>query len=618
LASSNKRGGGVGKKAKNEPSRSVHAKTKGMTRLKFLVFALVALGLWGYHVLVVSPLIANGAIAATAQVSAAPQALALWIESRRSLLSSALSQAQNFPALHLTPKAGAKPEAPNAERLSALRTHILEALPELKASLVVLLSNDVGALMSVGEGEAGPLVEGVTVGDLKASSVITINSTPYLLLTSPTYFSDKGEVKISGLFTVGAPILIDAKSLGAVVAAQNLSGLAVLSAGKSLVSAGNDVPKLEAAVKNLKAGQIAPIFSAPAKSLGPLELPLLVSHDQTLGLKQPIQGTPFELVASSSLSSQLEAAADYQTFALAALVGLLVLALVVTALLGEAQPLPMQKLEDRPVFPRASAPTTIPIASALPAPAPPAEASPEDFEFPAAPVNAGTVPVAEPTLERTADLEPSDPFARMAPLPSAPSAFSSPAPSSAPPVPSSASLDPFAASSPIPSANAGPSTKNPFGDDDGPERTAAYSSAQNGGIDPFALAAAQEHSRETPFDDAPEATRVAAVPQELLKASKGHSIPNPMASVPRTSTSSSMRAVALTDEDRHYQETFKDFIATREKCGEPADGLTFDKFKAKLLKNKEQLVAKYSCKSVRFQVYVKDGKAALKATPVKE
>jgi hypothetical protein len=72
------------------------------------------------------------------------------------------------------------------------------------------------------------------------------------------------------------------------------------------------------------------------------------------------------------------------------------------------------------------------------------------------------------------------------------------------------------------------------------------------------------------------------------------------------------------EEERHFQDVFKEFVATRERCKEPADGLTYDKFKAKLLKNKEQLVQKYNCKSVRFQVYVKDGKAALKATPVKE
>jgi hypothetical protein len=71
-------------------------------------------------------------------------------------------------------------------------------------------------------------------------------------------------------------------------------------------------------------------------------------------------------------------------------------------------------------------------------------------------------------------------------------------------------------------------------------------------------------------------------------------------------------------EEMHFQDVFRDFVTTREKCSEPADGLTFEKFKAKLLKNKEQLVQKYQCRTVRFQVYVKEGKAALKATPVKD
>jgi hypothetical protein len=71
-------------------------------------------------------------------------------------------------------------------------------------------------------------------------------------------------------------------------------------------------------------------------------------------------------------------------------------------------------------------------------------------------------------------------------------------------------------------------------------------------------------------------------------------------------------------EEQHFEEVFREFIATRERCGEPADGLTYDKFVPKLRKNKEQLVQKYNCKTVRFTVYVKDGKAALKATPVKE
>ncbi len=85
-----------------------------------------------------------------------------------------------------------------------------------------------------------------------------------------------------------------------------------------------------------------------------------------------------------------------------------------------------------------------------------------------------------------------------------------------------------------------------------------------------------------------------------------------------------LQAAALTappatpeDEDSYWQEVYQDFLRTRESCGESAEGLSYDKFKVKLENNKAQLVSKYGCKTVRFQVYVKAGKAALKATPVR-
>lgn len=71
------------------------------------------------------------------------------------------------------------------------------------------------------------------------------------------------------------------------------------------------------------------------------------------------------------------------------------------------------------------------------------------------------------------------------------------------------------------------------------------------------------------------------------------------------------------EEERHWEQTFDEFLRVRDECGEMSDGLTFDRFRAKLEKNKETLVQKYGCRTVRFQVYVKEGKAALKATPVK-
>ena len=42
-----------------------------------------------------------------------------------------------------------------------------------------------------------------------------------------------------------------------------------------------------------------------------------------------------------------------------------------------------------------------------------------------------------------------------------------------------------------------------------------------------------------------------------------------------------------------------------------------DKFSKKLRKNRKALMDKHGCREVKFQVYIKDGKAALKATPVK-
>ncbi|MBA3462280.1 MAG: hypothetical protein H0T46_20125 [Deltaproteobacteria bacterium] len=72
------------------------------------------------------------------------------------------------------------------------------------------------------------------------------------------------------------------------------------------------------------------------------------------------------------------------------------------------------------------------------------------------------------------------------------------------------------------------------------------------------------------------------------------------------------------DVDSYFKSVFDQFIAMKKSCGEPTTGLTYSKFSEKLEKNREDLIAKTGCKEVKFTVYVKDGKAALKATPVKD
>jgi hypothetical protein len=72
------------------------------------------------------------------------------------------------------------------------------------------------------------------------------------------------------------------------------------------------------------------------------------------------------------------------------------------------------------------------------------------------------------------------------------------------------------------------------------------------------------------------------------------------------------------EEDAHFAHIFDDFVDKKRECGESTVGLTRDKFVQKLRDNKASLIAKHNCRTVRFSVYIKDGKAALKATPIRE
>lgn len=71
------------------------------------------------------------------------------------------------------------------------------------------------------------------------------------------------------------------------------------------------------------------------------------------------------------------------------------------------------------------------------------------------------------------------------------------------------------------------------------------------------------------------------------------------------------------DREARYQRIYKEFFDLKTACGESTEGLTFDRFKATLKKQEDAIRERTSCSAVNFKVYVKEGKAALKATPVK-
>jgi len=122
-------------------------------------------------------------------------------------------------------------------------------------------------------------------------------------------------------------------------------------------------------------------------------------------------------------------------------------------------------------------------------------------------------------------------------------------------------------------------------------------------------------------DYRPDATVVAQIPDELLKQASDRAAAEPARGGAALPPPRSPAAAGMTgspgSEEAHFRETFEQFLQTKKQCGEPTAGLTYDKFAEKLRANATELKSRYRCASVRFQVYVKNGKAALKATPVK-
>ena len=68
--------------------------------------------------------------------------------------------------------------------------------------------------------------------------------------------------------------------------------------------------------------------------------------------------------------------------------------------------------------------------------------------------------------------------------------------------------------------------------------------------------------------------------------------------------------------ERYYREVFDELVATKAACGESVEAVDFSRFRAKLQRTRKALMDRFKCHDVRFRVYVKDGKAALKAAPV--
>ncbi|WP_223644248.1 MXAN_5187 family protein [Corallococcus sp. EGB] len=698
-----------------------------MVRLKFLLFALLVLGLGLAHLPTLSaPQRARAVEGASLQASSGTGEVARRVEARRAevqtlalKLAASPQLAAAVSALHPAPvakssrdRSGSRDaEEPagllplTAERFGALRTAAQASLPpELQGAVVAVVAGDASFHARAGaEPSSDTAALDVAALAKAGTSVVDAFGAPHVFASVPLAWSGEGTPAPAVTLVVGAPLAADAALQGA-VDASGAAAVGLVQGDKVVGGAGAEKARLEGSLPRLTAGaKDAVLETGSLQALGPVQLPAFTNGDAMggqaplfVGSRQALAGTPYEVVVIAGTAATLAPLAAYQSTALLGLAGLFVLSLIWMALMGGGRKdsseeavtggsdtlgwsAAMAAQQSAPAAQPAPQPvsTTSPPAPAAVAPvaadpfAPPAHAEPVSNPFASAahvepvsnPFASAPPPAADPFASADAFPFPgapaADPFA-MPPPQAAPLAdpFAMPPPQAAAPSPFGAppAADPFAGveSFPFPSPPAAhpPPAAEPFAPPPGyaqggampfdhpapsaepiapaaprhgafafeDQPTAAYSLQQ--AANPFALAAAQSSEPESP-----ETTRVAAIPRELLQASTrptSEAIPMPAPrsngpqAVPLPMPGVNSAAAAALSEEQHFQDVFREFVTTRERCGEQADGLTYDKFVQKLRKNKEQLVTKYACKTVRFQVYVKEGKAALKATPVKD
>jgi HAMP domain-containing protein len=135
---------------------------------------------------------------------------------------------------------------------------------------------------------------------------------------------------------------------------------------------------------------------------------------------------------------------------------------------------------------------------------------------------------------------------------------------------------------------------------------------------PEPLAEAAPEVTETSFAPRAGGNLEAAEDEQRHSEAASAGEASPVAAPLPDSAPSPARSPAHDDEDEpHWRSVYANFVRLRGETGEPASSLSFDRFRARLERNREQLKEKHAARTVRFHPYLKDGKVALRATPVK-
>lgn len=72
------------------------------------------------------------------------------------------------------------------------------------------------------------------------------------------------------------------------------------------------------------------------------------------------------------------------------------------------------------------------------------------------------------------------------------------------------------------------------------------------------------------------------------------------------------------DVEPEWTQVYNDFVRLKQDCGEATEGFTFERFTQELRKNRDKLRRDHGVQRVHFSAYIKQGRAALKAKPIRE
>ncbi|MEN9799164.1 MAG: hypothetical protein RL653_2860 [Pseudomonadota bacterium] len=635
-----------------------------MNRLKFVVYALLAVGLWAGHVWLLSG--STGRAAEEQAIEAlrhVEPAVARSVEaSRVELLEyvAALASDAELAAVLAPPPAVEDPSlAPlatpptAAERFEKARGRAQGLAPESRRA-EILVAWKTGSELFLAKGAEAPVKEGVDAAALEAVGVEggTVKALETEWSVRPVKFHGAAPTRLY----VGLPERLP--DLARIASEEGFLGMLLLRDGTAVASGGNEGQVLDKLLAQVpKDGTGAVVQRGTELKLGPLKFPLFTPGNtwggqspERAAVRQKVNGTPWEVVVMVEVAG-LGEFANVQMLGLLGLLGLVLVTVGWTFLISndggneggismpqpKAPPPPMGMRRNSgiealslsslggaaaaaPPPPEPSVIVSPAVAAASPAlPAsrkvtaeqplvlPPElaaapEASPDDFDLPfgtspgvsspaAIPAPADEFPfAAEPVPEPVPVVAPIPAPVRVAPPPPPP------APSAPPPPPPFDGGFGMADRLPLPAPRrAGDQETRPsiVVPTDLLKRVAAEEAA--------AAAAAAPPPAPVAAPESPPAADLSAA-EALLEAAAAAVDDGPNPDDP---------------EEVHWYEVFQELRAKKRECGEPDDGMPWAKFRGKLEATRNQVKQKQNCRGVRFAVQVKDGKAGLKALPIK-